>query len=81
MSASLDQERAPPVHDPLGSDALRHTLRVRSDRVTGFEAQTELATSPTSRPGSDKVGPGSVSRIGRRQVHGVRFPRSEQAGG
>jgi NAD(P)-dependent dehydrogenase (short-subunit alcohol dehydrogenase family) len=44
MIASVDREPAP-LRMMLGSEALRNTLQVLNDRVTGFEAQTELAAS------------------------------------
>jgi NAD(P)-dependent dehydrogenase (short-subunit alcohol dehydrogenase family) len=50
MIASVDQEPAP-LRMILGSEALRNTLTVLRDRVSGFEAQTELAVSTDFPPG------------------------------
>ena len=50
MIASVDQEPAP-LRMILGSEALRNTLTVLRERVSGFEAQTELAVSTDFPPG------------------------------
>jgi NAD(P)-dependent dehydrogenase (short-subunit alcohol dehydrogenase family) len=50
MIASVDQEPAP-LRMILGSEALRNTLTLLRDRVSGFEAQTELAVSTDFPPG------------------------------
>jgi NAD(P)-dependent dehydrogenase (short-subunit alcohol dehydrogenase family) len=50
MIASVDHEPAP-LRMILGSEALRNTLAVLRERVAGFEAQRELATSTDFPPG------------------------------
>ena len=53
MIASVDQEPAP-MRIILGSQALQNTIKVLTERIAGFEAQTELAAStdfPPDEPG------------------------------
>jgi NAD(P)-dependent dehydrogenase (short-subunit alcohol dehydrogenase family) len=48
--ASVDQQPAP-MRIMLGSEALRNTLKVLTERVAGFEAQADLAASTDFPPG------------------------------